>query len=152
MPQTPDWKQFLDAGVQFVTVRRAEARRRARALVATGQLAQEQVQAFVDALVDESRRRTDELLDLVRKEIRRQVGQLGLVTRDDLARLEVRLRQEFAASRAATKGAKATTAGAKGAKAGKRAGAKAAKAGKTTGAKRTGGNAAEPVAPAAVAG
>ncbi len=91
MAQGPDWKQFLDAGAQFVAVTRAEARRRARDLVAQGQLAQGQVQAFVDDLVEQSRARTDEMLDVVRREIQRQVKAFGIATKDDLARLEARL-------------------------------------------------------------
>jgi polyhydroxyalkanoate synthesis regulator phasin len=98
MPQRPDLQQYLDAGAQFVAMTRAEARRRAKELVAAGQLAQEQVQGFVDDLVEESRRRTDEMLDVVRKEIQRQVKQLGIVTKDDLAKLETRLARQSGAA------------------------------------------------------
>ena len=59
-----------------------------------GQLAQEQVQGFVDDLVDESRRRTDVLMDVVRKEIQRQVKTLGIATKDDLAKLEAKLAKQ----------------------------------------------------------
>ncbi len=91
MPQQPDWNKYLDAGVEFVAMSRAQARQRAKVLVGTGQLAQEQVQGFVDELVDESRRRTDGMLEVVRKEIQRQVKTLGIATKEDLARLEARL-------------------------------------------------------------
>jgi polyhydroxyalkanoate synthesis regulator phasin len=91
MPQSPDWNKYLDAGAEFVAMTRAQARQRAKVLVGTGQLAQEQVQGFVDELVDESRRRTDLMLDVVRKEIQRQVKTLGIATKEDLARLEARI-------------------------------------------------------------
>jgi len=91
MAQRPDLSRYLDAGTQFVALTRAQARARATELVGQGQLAQEQVQGFVDDLVEESRRRTDEMLDVVRREIQRQVKTLGIATKDDLARLESRI-------------------------------------------------------------
>lgn len=100
MPQRPDLQQYLDAGAQFVAMTRAEARKRAEELVSAGQLAQSQVQAFVDDLVEDSRRRTDEMLEAVRKEIQRQVQALGIATKDDLARLEARLSKQPAPGRA----------------------------------------------------
>lgn len=94
MPQSPDWNKYLDAGAEFVAMTRAQARARAKELVGTGQLAQGQVQGFVDDLVEESRRRTDAMLDVVRKEIQRQVKTLGIATKDDLAKLETKLNKQ----------------------------------------------------------
>lgn len=114
MPQTPDFGKYLNAGAEFVAVTRAQARRRANDLVAQGQLAQDQVQGFVDGLVDESRRRRDVLVDIVRQEIQRQVKVLGIATKDDLARLEARLaKQAKAAKKAGDKKAGAKKAGTK---------------------------------------
>jgi polyhydroxyalkanoate synthesis regulator phasin len=107
MPQTPDLTRFLDAGSEFVTVTRTQARARARELVSQGQLAQNQVQGFVDELMDRSRRRTDFVLDLVRQEIQRQVKVLGIATKDDLARLEAKLAKT---AKVAKKSAKASAA------------------------------------------
>jgi polyhydroxyalkanoate synthesis regulator phasin len=94
MPQSPDLTKYIDAGAEFVAMTRAQARKRAKELVSTGQLAQEGVQAFVDDLVDESRKRTDVLLDVVRKEIQRQVKTLGIATKDDLAKLESKIAKQ----------------------------------------------------------
>ncbi len=91
MPQTPDFTKLISAGAEFVALTRAQARDRAAELVGQGQLAQSQVQAFVDDLVDESRRRTDSMMDVVRNEIGRQVKTLGIATKDDLAKLEAKL-------------------------------------------------------------
>jgi hypothetical protein len=106
MPQTPDWAKYLNAGVEFVAVTRTQARARAKELVAQGQLAQNQVQGFVDDLVDGSRRRTDTMMDLVRQEIGRQVKTLGIATKDDLARLEAKLASRAAKSADSSKPAK----------------------------------------------
>ena len=91
MPQSPDWAQYLSAGVEFVAITQSQARSRAKELVSQGHLAQSQVQGFVDDLVDESRRRSDSIVEVVRQEIGRQVKTLGIATREDLARLEVKL-------------------------------------------------------------
>jgi polyhydroxyalkanoate synthesis regulator phasin len=128
MPQTPDLSRYLDAGAQFVAMTRTEARRRAKEMVAAGQLAQGQVQAFVDDLVEESRRRTDEMTDVVRKEIQRQVKALGIATKDDLARLEARLAKQAgkSAKASAKAGAKKTAKPPTKKSAGKKAAAKKA--------------------------
>ena len=73
------------AGAGFVDLTRAQARARARELVDQGLIAQSQVQALVDGLLEESRRRRDLALTTVRSEVGRQVKALGLVTRADLA-------------------------------------------------------------------
>jgi polyhydroxyalkanoate synthesis regulator phasin len=96
MPQAPDWtdwRQALDTGMQFTALTRAEAQRRAQKLVREGQLAQERVQTFVDDLVRTSRDRADALVEVVRREIQRQVEALGIATKDDLDRLESRVRK-----------------------------------------------------------
>ena len=131
MPQPPDWNKYLDAGVEFVAMTRTQARQRAKELVGTGHLAQEQVQGFVDDLVDESRRRTDGLLEVVRKEIQRQVKTLGIATKDDLARLETRLAKQTkqtkpakAAKKSAKKAAKKSATKGSGAKKSAKSGTK----------------------------
>jgi polyhydroxyalkanoate synthesis regulator phasin len=110
MPQPPDWNKYLDAGAEFVAMTRTQARKRAKVLVSQGQLAQEQVQGFVDDLVEESRKRTDVMLEVVRKEIQRQVKTLGIATKEDLARLETRITKQSKQTKAAksTKSTKST--------------------------------------------
>lgn len=137
MPQSPDWNKYIDAGAQFVALTRADARRRAKELVAQGMLAQGQAQAFVDDLVDESRRRTDDMLGVLRKEIQRQVRQLGIATKEDLARLEAKLGKQSGAKKAAKKAAKESAA--------KQSGTKKSGA-KKSGAKKSGTGAAKKTA------
>ena len=81
MAQSPDWQQFLEAGMHFTAMTRSEAQRRARELVREGQLAQERVQAFVEELLDASRKRADEFVDAVRHEVERQLQLLGVASR-----------------------------------------------------------------------
>jgi polyhydroxyalkanoate synthesis regulator phasin len=135
MPQPPDWNKYLDAGAEFVAMTRTQARKRAKELVGTGQLAQEQVQGFVDDLVDESRKRTDVFLDVVRKEIQRQVKTLGIATKDDLARLESKLATSGKSVTATKSGAKKPAK--RGSAAAKKSGVKKSAA-KKSGAKKSG--------------
>ncbi len=110
MPQTPDWAKYLSAGVEFVTITQTQARSRAKELVSQGQLAQSQVQGFVDDLVDESRRRSDSIVELVRQEIGRQVKTLGIATKEDLVRLEAKLARATSGGASPTRPAKKTAA------------------------------------------
>lgn len=129
MAQSPDWKQLLEAGMQFTEMRRAQARRVAADLVAQGQLARDQVQSAVDEILEMSRRRTDELREMVRSEVQRQLGGLGLATKDDLARLERKLAKAPAKAAAKKSPAKAASGAARKKPAKKPAGAAAKKAG-----------------------
>ncbi|HEX5615554.1 MAG TPA: hypothetical protein VFZ83_10425 [Acidimicrobiia bacterium] len=88
MPQSPDWKQLLEVGMQFSELRRSQARAIASDLVAQGQLARDQLGAAVDELVEMSRRRTEALGELVAAEVQRQLKALGIATTADLDRLE----------------------------------------------------------------
>ena len=78
--------------MQFTELRRSQARRLASDLVAQGQLARDQLGAAVDELVEISRSRSEELRTIIRSEVQRQLGGLGLATKNDLAALERRLR------------------------------------------------------------
>lgn len=109
MPQTPDWTPFLEAGMQFSAMTRSEAKRLASQLVKEGQLAQERAQSFVDEMVDSSKNRTDELVDVVRKEFQRQVTSMGIATKEDLARLERKLNAQAGKSAAKTPSTKKST-------------------------------------------
>ncbi|MFM7271620.1 MAG: hypothetical protein ACKO2C_08300 [Actinomycetes bacterium] len=137
MPQRPDLSRFIDAGTGFVDLTRAQARARARELVDQGLIAQSQVQALVDGLLEESRRRRDLALATVRTEVGRQVKALGLVTRAELTQVEQRLRRELGAGGSKSKKAAAKKTAGKKATAKKTAGKQAAT--KKAAAKKTAG-------------
>ena len=69
-----------------------------RDLVASGEVAKGQATKAADWLVERSRTGTEELAELVRREIRQQVAALGLATKDDLARLEAQIDELRAAA------------------------------------------------------
>ena len=106
MPPVPDWKRALDTGAQFTELRRSQARKLAADLVAQGQLARSQVSAYVDELVDASRRRSEQLRAIVRTEVERQLGVIGVATKSDLDALERKLRAANGAKSARGAGTK----------------------------------------------
>lgn len=106
MPPVPDWKRALDTGAHFTEMRRSQARKLASDLVAQGQLARNQMGAYVDALVERSRRSSEQLRAIVRTEVERQLGVIGVATKRDLERLEHRLRAVNGAKPARRAGAK----------------------------------------------
>jgi polyhydroxyalkanoate synthesis regulator phasin len=106
MPPVPDWKRALDTGAQFTEMRRSQARKLASELVAQGQLARNQVSAYVDELVDASRRRREQLRAIVRTEVERQLGVIGVATKRDLDALERKLRAANGAKSARGAGTK----------------------------------------------
>jgi polyhydroxyalkanoate synthesis regulator phasin len=92
MPQNPDWQRYLEAGMQFTELRRSQARAVAAELVGQGQLARDQVSGAVDEIMAMSRRRSEELQLLIRREVERQLGVLGIATKADIARLERKIK------------------------------------------------------------
>jgi polyhydroxyalkanoate synthesis regulator phasin len=84
-------RRYLDAGMAFTQLTRARAEAIVKDLVKAGELQREQTQDALEELLERSRKNTDQLRDLVRKEIRQQLASIGLATKDDIARLERKL-------------------------------------------------------------
>jgi len=121
------WKRYLEVGVTLTEMTRKRAEEFVRDLVKAGEVQQERAQKAVDDLVDRSRRNTEELVALVRQEIKSQVSTLGIATKDDIKRLEGRINQLANAPARKAAPRKATA---------KKASAKKSGAKKTSGAKR----------------
>ena len=98
MPQNDMLKRYLDAGIAFTQMTRARAEGIVKDLVKAGELQRDQTQERVDELVERSRKNTEQLLDLVRAEVRQQFSAMGLATKDDIARIEARLSASGSAS------------------------------------------------------
>lgn len=97
-------KRYLDAGVQFTQMTRTRAEAIVKELVRAGEVQRDQAQGRAEELVERSRKNTEQLLTLVRKEVADQLAGLGLATKADLAALESRLAKKAnAAKPAATK-------------------------------------------------
>jgi polyhydroxyalkanoate synthesis regulator phasin len=91
MAQNNTFKRYLDAGAAFMEMPRKRAENIVKEAVKAGELQRKQAQQAVDDLLDRSRKNTEQLVDLVRREITTQLSTLGVATKDDIARLESRL-------------------------------------------------------------
>ena len=95
------FKRYLEIGASVLGMTRERAESIVRDLVASGEVAKGQATKAVDWLVERGRTGSEEMAELVRREIRQQVTALGLATKDDVARLEAEiaeLRAEAAAA------------------------------------------------------
>jgi polyhydroxyalkanoate synthesis regulator phasin len=141
MPPDDRFKKYQVAGADFLETARVRAEELLQELSRVGDSTQRQAQDVVDDFVESSRRGSEQLFGVIRKEITAQLSAMGLATKDDLAALERRLsgRAGPAASAAAKgpaskKAAGRSAAGAKKTTA-KKAGVKKAAAKKTPGKK-----------------
>ena len=91
MPQNDMLKRYLDAGVAFTQMTRSRAESIVKDLVKAGELQQKQAQKQVDDLVERSRKNTEQLMEMVRKEITQQLSSVGIATKEDIARLEAKI-------------------------------------------------------------
>jgi polyhydroxyalkanoate synthesis regulator phasin len=127
MAQNDMLKRYLDAGVAFTQLTRSRAEGIVKDLVRAGEIQREQTQERVDELMERSRKSTEAMVDLIRKELSAQLGGLGLATKQDIARLEAKIaklgapRATGATKATTTKAAGTTKAAAKKAPAAKKA-------------------------------
>ena len=91
MAQNPLIKRYLDAGMAFTQMTQSRAEAIVKDLVKAGEVQAQRTEELVNQLVERSRKNTDRLLEVVRKEVRDQIAGLGLATKDDISRLEKKL-------------------------------------------------------------
>ena len=97
------FKRYLEIGASVLGMSRERAESIVRDLVASGEVAKSQATKAVDWLVERGRAGTEELAEMVRREIRDQIAAMGLATKDDVARLEAQLEELRAAGTATTR-------------------------------------------------
>lgn len=78
MASNDPWRRYLETGAAFVNLTRSRAESIVRDLVRQGELGQERAQKAVDELLERSRRNTDDLVKIIRREIRQQLEALGV--------------------------------------------------------------------------
>jgi polyhydroxyalkanoate synthesis regulator phasin len=91
MPGDELFKRYLEIGASVLGMSRERAETIVRDLVASGEVAKGQASKAADWLVERGRSGTEELAELVRREIRQQIAALGLATKEDVAALQARL-------------------------------------------------------------
>jgi len=110
VPSDDLFKRYLELGATVLGMSRERAESIVRDLVASGEVAKGQATKAADWLVERGRASTEELAELVRREIRQQVIALGLATKDDIAGLRAELDQLRAAGGPAAPAKKASAA------------------------------------------
>ena len=85
------FKRYLEIGASVLGMTRERAESIVRDLVASGEVAKGQANKAADWLVERGRTGSEEIAELVRREIRQQIAALGLATRDDVAHLEAQI-------------------------------------------------------------
>jgi len=127
-------KGYLALATGLTDVTRQRATSAAKALVAQGEATAGQVQSLADDLVAQSKSNREAVVALVRYEVDKALGRVGLVSKDEVDALQARIKSLEAQLRAGTpaKAAPAKKAPAKKAAA-KRAPAKKAPAKKASG-------------------
>lgn len=91
MAENPLIKRYLDAGMAFTQMTQARAEAIVKDLVKAGEVQAQKTEELVTQIVERSRKNTDRLLEVVRKEVRDQIAGLGLATKDDIVRIEKKL-------------------------------------------------------------
>jgi polyhydroxyalkanoate synthesis regulator phasin len=87
------WRAYLELAFGLTEASRKKAREVAKEVLGRGGATAAQVQAFVDDLVSTSRANREELARLVRYEVDRALGAVGLATAEEMADLTNRLRE-----------------------------------------------------------
>ena len=99
MPGDDLFKRYLEVGASVLGMTRERAETIVKDLVASGEVAKGQAGKAADWLVERGRTGSEELAELVRREIRQQVTALGLATKDDVVSLEARIDELEAAAK-----------------------------------------------------
>ena len=93
MPAGDLFKRTLDAGTSFIDLTRERAEVVVKEWVDAGDLRTAKAQKAIDDLLARSRKVSEDLREMIRREVREQVATLGFATRADVARLEARMEQ-----------------------------------------------------------
>lgn len=96
-------RRYQEVGADFIETARTRAEEFLRDIGALGEASGRQAGTTVGDLADSGRRGTDQLFELIRREIAAQLSGLGLATKADLADLERRLTGGSAAPAGGTK-------------------------------------------------
>lgn len=97
MAEADPLRKYVEAGIAFTQLTKARAEAIVRELVKAGDVQREQAQDRVEELLDRSRKSTEGIAGLVRREIEKQLSSMGFATKDEVDKLEARLEGRLAA-------------------------------------------------------
>lgn len=85
------WRAYLELALGLTEASKKRARKVAKELAGKGGATASQVQSFVDELMSTSRSNREGLARLVRYEVDRALGAVGLATAEEVSELNIRL-------------------------------------------------------------
>lgn len=91
MAQSDILRRYLDSGLAFTAMTQARAEALVKDLVKAGEVQADQARETVTDLLERSRRNSEKLLETIRREVKDQITNLGLVSKEDLDKAEARL-------------------------------------------------------------
>lgn len=91
MTDSDPLRRYVEAGLALTELTRAKAEALVRDWAKAGDLQREQAQDRVEELLDKSKRSTDSLVAMIRREMAQQLSSMGFATKEDLAAMEARL-------------------------------------------------------------
>ncbi|MDQ6928436.1 MAG: hypothetical protein M3159_07200 [Actinomycetota bacterium] len=84
-------KRSLEKGTSFLDMTRERAEGLVKELVDAGVVRKGQAEKAIEVVVERSRKRSEGLGNLIRREVADQLSAFGVATKDDIARLESKL-------------------------------------------------------------
>jgi polyhydroxyalkanoate synthesis regulator phasin len=118
-------EQYLQAMASLTELTKTQAERLGGRLARQGELQSAQVSRFAEDLVRRSQKNREAMSRVVQREVRRQLGLVGIATRDEVARLHQRIRAlEQAVERLESRSARARSRSGTGAASGRGAAGK----------------------------
>jgi polyhydroxyalkanoate synthesis regulator phasin len=91
MAITDTVRKYVEAGREALSPGKAEDM--ARALARQGEIRRDQVSGLARDLVDWSRRNRERLLDLIGREVKKQISRAGVATKEEIDSLKRRVRE-----------------------------------------------------------
>jgi polyhydroxyalkanoate synthesis regulator phasin len=85
-------EQYMQALASLTEMTRSRAERLGGLLAKQGELQSAQVGRFAEELVRRTQKNRETVSRLVQREVKRQLGSLGIATRDEISRLQQRIR------------------------------------------------------------
>jgi polyhydroxyalkanoate synthesis regulator phasin len=98
MADNSPFQRYLDAGIAFTDLTRARAESIVKDLVKAGDLPRKRAEEAIEDLLSRSRQNTEAVMALVQAQLQEQLGNLGLATKADIARLEAKISAAKASS------------------------------------------------------
>lgn len=106
------WRAYLDLAMGLTETSRKRATKVAKKLVGRGNATADQLQSMAEELINTSMANREAITRLIRFELDRALGRVGLATAEEVSELTTRVReleQELSEARAAAAAAQATT-------------------------------------------